>query len=129
MLKALAAAAGTSLLPDRGITAESAPDYLRAAQRRVRGRVVDHAARRPGERGLAPRHETPAAAARLARGWDQPTRVEELPPAPDRLHPLHQQVEVLRHVHEVQPLAVHDEERAVAVVVEVARVGSEMARR
>src|SRR6185312_9512880 len=48
--------------------------------------------------------------------------VEELPPAAHLLHPLEQQLEVLGDVHEVQPLAVHDEERALPVVVEVGRI-------
>src|SRR5690242_1422481 len=64
----------------------------------------------------------------LPGGWRAAAKallrpVEEFPAAAHRVHALEEEVQVLRDVHEVQPLAVHDEEGAVRVVVEVRRVG------
>src|SRR5215468_6748943 len=50
-------------------------------------------------------------------------QVEELALAAHAADPGEQQLEVLGVVHEIQPLAVHDEERCSLVPVEVAAIG------
>src|SRR6185437_4248043 len=82
--------------------------------RRARLAILCTAARPGG--GLASAGRWRGAAKALLRP------VEEFAPAAHRVQALDEEVQVLRDLHEVQALAVHDEERAVGVVVEVARV-------
>src|SRR5258708_37102347 len=49
--------------------------------------------------------------------------VEEFASAAHRLDALDEEAEVLGHLGEVEALAVHDEQRAVGVIVEVSRIG------